>query len=65
MKFLPLISGFIAGACLMFISLRKRMPLIGALISPKLREKLDSTDKKLAFGALFFFFICVVFIIIQ
>lgn len=64
MKFIPLISGIIAGACLMAISFRKRMPLIGTLLSPELRQRLDATDKKLAVAALFFFTLCVLFIVV-
>lgn len=64
MKFLPLISGVMAGACLMAISLRKKMPLIGTLLSPKLRGRLDATDTRLAVAALFFFTLCVLFIVV-
>lgn len=59
-----IISGIIAGACLMAIAIRKKLPLIGTILSPKLKEELDATDKKLALAALFFFLLCIVFVII-
>ena len=49
----------------MAIALRKKLPLFGTLLSPKLYEELDSTDKRLALTGLIFFLFCIVFIIIS
>ena len=63
-EILAIICGVISGGCLLAIALRKKLPLIGTIFSPKLSEELDATDKQLAIGALIFFLFCIVFIII-
>lgn len=63
-EFLALICAIIAGVCLMVILMRKKLPLIGTILSPKIKEELDSTDKKLALTALFFFLLSFIFIIL-
>lgn len=59
-----ILSGAISGGCLAAIQLRKKLPLLGAIFSPKLKEELDSIDKRLAITALIFFLFCMVFTII-
>lgn len=57
-EFLTIISGTISGACFMAIGLRKKLPLFGTLLSPKVYEDLDATDKRLVLiGAIFFCFL--------
>jgi len=60
-----IICGLISGICLTAIASRKKIPLFGAIFSPKLREELDSTDKRLALGALVFFLFSIIFIILS
>lgn len=61
---LAVLSGIISGLCSMAILLRKKLPLFGTLFSPKLKEELDATDKRLALTALIFFLLCMVFTVI-
>ena len=62
---LAVVSGVISGGCLMVIVLRKRLPFIGSIASPKLKEPLDATDKRLALMSLVFFLVCIAFLIIS
>lgn len=61
---LAILSGLISGACFMAIALRKKLPLFGTLLSPKVYEELDSTDKRLVFMGFIFFLLCMVFLVI-
>lgn len=63
-KILAIISGIIGGACFMAIALRKKLPLIGTILSPKLKEELDVIDKKLVLVGSFFFCFLFIFILI-
>jgi len=58
------ICGLISGICLMVIALSKKLPLFGTIFSPKLREKLDVIDKRLALTALIFFLFSIFFVIL-
>lgn len=60
-----ILCGLISGICLMAIALRKKLPVFGAILSSKLREELDSTDKRLALVALVFFLFFIIFIILS
>lgn len=56
-KILTILCLVISGGCLMVIGFRKKLPLFGAILSPKLKEDLDYIDKRLALIALLFFFV--------
>jgi len=60
---LAIIFGFISGGCLLAIQLRKKLPLFGGIVSPKMHENIDSTDKKLAIFALIAFMVCMAFLL--
>ncbi|MDP2682387.1 MAG: hypothetical protein Q8P28_06225 [Deltaproteobacteria bacterium] len=64
-EILAIISGAISGVCFMAIALRKKLPLFGALLSPKIYEDLDATDKRLALAGAIFFLLFIVFIIMH
>ncbi|MBI5875129.1 MAG: hypothetical protein HZB81_04685 [Deltaproteobacteria bacterium] len=49
----------------MAIALRKKLPLFGTLLSPKVYEDIDATDKRLALAGAIFFLLFIVFIIIK
>lgn len=63
MKYLAALFGIISGASLMAIQLRKNLPLFGSFLSPKMNEKLDKTDKRLAIISLISFIICLAFLV--
>ena len=58
-EILAVISGVISGACLMAIALRRRLPWIGTIASPRLKGPLDPTDRRLALTSLVFFLLCI------
>ncbi len=63
MKLIAIFFAILSGSCLLLIQLRKNLPLFGSIISDKVNEKLDSTDKKLAIVALIAFIVCITFLL--
>jgi len=61
---LGFISLLISGTCLIVITLRKKLPLFGSILSPKLNEKIDTTDKYLAITAFVFFLMAILFLVV-
>jgi hypothetical protein len=61
-EMLAVLSGAISGACLATIALRKKLPLIGTLASPRVKVPLDRTDRRLALISLVFFLLCLAFV---
>ena len=54
-EILAIIAGAISGTCFMAIAIRKKLPLFGTLLSPKVYEDLDATDKRLVLAGVIFF----------
>lgn len=63
MKTLAIVCAVISGASLATIVIRKRVPLVGGLVSREARAELDRTDKRLALAGLLFFLLCIAFLI--
>ena len=59
MKVLAILFGLAAGFCLMVLQMRKKLPLWGSLLSPKMHIDLDSKDKILLIAAAVFCLLCL------
>lgn len=59
MKTLAIFFGLASGCCLFVIQMRKKLPLWGSLLSPKINLVLDSKDKILLVLALVLFVLCL------
>jgi hypothetical protein len=66
-EYLAILFGISTGICFLIIQIRwhliKGLPLFGALLSPKIFEDIDRTDKLLALLGMVFFiltFFCIV-----
>jgi len=68
MEALAILFGLIAGCCGAATSLRwmikKDLPLFGNILSPKIHQELDTTDKRLAAIAGIAFILCISFIVL-
>jgi hypothetical protein len=66
METIAIFFGLIAGCSLTAMGLRwhfkRGVPMIGAILSPKIFQELDKTDKYLATTAGIAFFLCILFI---
>lgn len=56
---IAIIFGALSGGCLLTIAIRRRVPLWGGLLSPRIRVELDTTDRRLALGTLVSFALCL------
>jgi hypothetical protein len=53
-----------AGICLAAIGLRRKIPLIGGILSPKIYDNIDRTDKHLILCVILFLFCFIVLSVI-